>query len=145
MFNRLPQITLPMLGKNKSSRYWQILLLSLLIACMPPRNDSANSAYADKIKFDLEQFDEDGLYGPPDGKQALSYEFCIPAKEEYADEVQSIDPTLTVHPTLPGRIGCTDNEYLCLGNTHQKNYREVLFNLARLDYIEKIEQSFFED
>ena len=31
-----------------------------------------------KITFDVTSLDQDGLYGPPNGKRALSYEFCIP-------------------------------------------------------------------
>lgn len=133
-----------MSGKNKFSILWQILFVASLFACMPPSRNSANSDYAGKIHFDLSLLDENGLYGPPNGKQSISYEFCIPAKEEYATEVQSIDSTIALQQHAPGRIGCSDDEYLCLGNTHQKNYRKVLFKLSRLEYVEKIEQSFFE-
>ena len=35
----------------------------------------ADSLY--KITFDISKLDEYGLYGPPGGKRALSYEFCI--------------------------------------------------------------------
>ena len=34
-----------------------------------------------KITFDMSRLDKDGLYGPPNGKRALSYEFCIPKTE----------------------------------------------------------------
>jgi hypothetical protein len=35
-----------------------------------------------KITFDLEQLNENGLYGPPGGLRALHYEFCIPGSRE---------------------------------------------------------------
>ncbi len=96
-----------------------------------------------KIRFGLSQLDADGLYGPEDGKVALDYEFCIPREERYLEEVKKIDPSLKVQ-TAAGRIGCRRDQYLCLGNTHQQGYKEVLYGLARLPYVEKIEQAFFE-
>ena len=96
-----------------------------------------------KIRFDFSQLDEQGLRGPQDGKVALDYEFCIPREEKYRKEVESIDPSLKLH-TARGRIGCGRGQYLCLGNTHQENYREVLYRLAQLSYVERIEQAFFE-
>ncbi|MCB0586424.1 MAG: hypothetical protein KDD06_14025 [Phaeodactylibacter sp.] len=96
-----------------------------------------------KIRFDLSQLDENGLLGPENGKVALDYEFCIPQKGQYRQEVERIDPSLKIQ-TAKGRIGCSRDQYLCLGNTHQKNYKEVLYRLARLSYIERIERTFFE-
>ena len=96
-----------------------------------------------KIRFDLSKLDKDGLLGPPDGKVALDYEFCIPRKEQYRKEVESIDPSLKIQ-TAKGRIGCGRDQYLCLGNTHQEHYREVLYRLAGLGYVERIERAFFE-
>jgi hypothetical protein len=43
-----------------------------------------------------------------------------------------------------GRIGCTGDQYLCVGSTHQPGFRAVLARLARLPYIDRIEQSFGE-
>ena len=98
-----------------------------------------------KIHFDLTMLNDEGLYGAPDGLQALSYEFCIPAEEQLVAEIQSIDSTIIIYKNAPGRIGCSEGEYLCIGNTHQKNYSEVLRKLVGLEYIRKIEQSFFEN
>lgn len=99
---------------------------------------------ADKIAFDLSRLNTDGLQGPADGLRALHYEFCIPAQPEFIEEVMRIDTTLVVHPHAKGRIGCGTDEFLCLGNTHQPEYVEVLTVLARLPYIRTIEESFFE-
>ncbi len=98
----------------------------------------------DKITFDLNSLNEDGLYGPPDGLRALDYEFCIPAQEKFAEAVKQIDPTVKIHPDASGRIGCTKDEYLCTGNTHQKNFKTVLTKLTSLVYVTQINESFFE-
>src|SRR5436190_21072749 len=89
-----------------------VVLLSLLVACtmagqpqtvMQPEQSS-------KIHFDLSLLNQAGLYGPPDGLRAMAYEFCIPDRDALADEVRSIDPTVYVARTSPGRIGCRDRK-----------------------------------
>jgi hypothetical protein len=94
-----------------------------------------------KIHFDLSEFNGDGLYGPPDGLRAAMYEFCIPAHADLAADVASIDPTVQIYASSPGRIGCGSDEYLCIGRTGQPGFREVLANLAKLDYVSRIQLS----
>lgn len=121
------------------------LFLILILFCSPKSNISENPELLSKIYFDLSKLNDYGLYGAPDGLQSVSYEFCIPKLEKLVNEVQSIDSTIIIYKDSPGRIGCSEDEYLCIGNTHQKNYREVLHKLAELEYIKKIAQSFFEN
>jgi hypothetical protein len=97
-----------------------------------------------KITFNLAQLNQDGLYGPPDGLRALHYEFCIPGVPAFAAQVKSLDPTLVILKESPGRIGCTKQEFLCLGSTHQPNFMSVLLGLAKLPYVKRIDQAFFE-
>gem|GEM_PF-2160892 len=97
-----------------------------------------------KITFDLSSLDQQGLYGPPNGKYALSYEFCIPDSESHKLEVTRIDPTLQCTAGSPGRIGCGPGTNLCLGSTHQQDFKEVLHHLAELPYVIQIDQSLFE-
>jgi hypothetical protein len=94
-----------------------------------------------KVHFDQSAFSDDGLYGPPGGLRAAAYEFCIPAHHELAAEVASIDPTVQIYTSSPGRIGCGVDEYLCIGSTAQPGFRQVLANLAQLDYVTDIELS----
>ena len=94
-----------------------------------------------KIHFDLSEFTDDGLYGPSDGLRAAMYEFCIPAHADLAAEVASIDPSVQIYASRPGRIGCASNEYLCIGSTGQPGFREVLANLAQLEYVSRIQLS----
>jgi hypothetical protein len=74
----------------------------------------------------------------------LHYEFCIPADPGLEAQVRQIDQTIQIFKTSPGRIGCTEEEYLCIGNTHQPNFKTVLLNLAKLPQVKRIDQAFFE-
>ena len=42
------------------------------------------------------------------------------------------------------RFGCGESESLCIGSTHQKEFRIVLQKLAELIYVQRIDESFFE-
>ena len=97
-----------------------------------------------KITFDISKLDEYGLHGPPGGKRALSYEFCIPDTVQNRTEVKRIDPTVKFFAESPGRIGCGEYESLCIGSTHQKDFRMILQRLAELTYVQRIDESFFE-
>lgn len=123
-------------------------LLGIAIAtvnCTVPPSQTVETSFQNKIGFDLNQFDENGLYGPEDGKRSLDYEFCLPANNAtYANQVLSIDPTLDFYERSPGRIGCDETQELVIGNTGQPNFREVLMTLAALDYIERIEPVYWE-
>ena len=89
----------------------------------------------------ISEFNDDGLYGSPDGLRAAMYEFCIPARADLAAEVASIDPTVRIYASSPGRTGCTSDKYLCIGSTGQPGFREVLANLAQLEYVSRIQLS----
>ena len=102
------------------------------------------TSFSQKITFDISKLDESGLYGPPGGKRALSYEFCIPDMVQNRTEVKRIDPTVKFFAESPGRIGCGESENLCIGSTHQKDFRGVLQRLAELTYVQRIDESFFE-
>ena len=74
----------------------------------------------------------------------MAYEFCIPNTTQCKDEVKAIDPSLQLMSGSPGRIGCSKNEYLCIGSTHQPEFKRVLQQLAELTYIQQIDECFFE-
>ena len=107
-------------------------LCLVLFMVMPSRaNDGANPDPLSKITFPLDQLNQEGLMGPPDGLRALNYEFCIPGDAVHAAQVRDIDPTLQVFMHSRGRIGCGPGEYLCIGSTHQPGFRTVLRRLAK--------------
>lgn len=96
------------------------------------------------IGFDMCEMDANGLVGPPGGKVALDYEFCIPAGAGFTAEVQAIDDSARFQPDSPGRIGCGPDQVLVLGNTHGPDFAFVLQQLADLPYVERIERAWFE-
>ncbi|MDD2999353.1 MAG: hypothetical protein PHV05_09865 [Candidatus Riflebacteria bacterium] len=91
-----------------------------------------------KVELDLEQLDEHGLRGALDGKVSVSYEFCIPNTVECKARVKAIDETAQFMPGSRGRIGAGADQCLCVGSTHQKNYRAVLYSLAELSCVGRI-------
>jgi hypothetical protein len=97
-----------------------------------------------KLPFDLSYLSSAGLIRDVPGVQSLSYEFCIPATAEALAEVQAIDPTLHHYLHSAGRMGCTGEQCLCIGSTHQPNWRQVLLAIARLDSVERIDEFFGE-
>ncbi|MEA3643992.1 MAG: hypothetical protein VBE63_29320 [Lamprobacter sp.] len=96
------------------------------------------------LAIDLSALDAQGLIGPPNGKRALSYEFCIPANDARVAEVRGIDPSAHIFPVSPGRIGCGSDQVLVIGHTHQPGFTSILKRLADLPYVERIEPSDFE-
>lgn len=124
---------------------WLQLMLLSMLACTAPATALDDSAGLAKIGFDLDQLDENGLYGPADGKRSLDYEFCLPRHDAAAVEaVRRIDPSLSLYPSSRGRVGCTADQVLAIGNTHQLNGREVLLELASRQDIERIERTDWE-
>lgn len=129
-----------------------IILLTLLVFVLMVSGYSVSSAgeakfqgdLLEKINFDLDQLNDQGLYGPPNGLRALDYEFCIPADPGLAAQVKAIDPTLVIYAHSKGRMRCSREEYLCLGNTHQPGFRSVLLKLASLPFVKQINQCLFE-
>ena len=92
----------------------------------------------------MSQISSEGLIGPPNGLRSLSYEFCIPQTQAAIRDLRLIDPTIQYYRQSPGRIGCDETEYLCIGETHNPRWKEILEAIANLPYVEKIQQSFAE-
>ncbi len=97
-----------------------------------------------KIGFDINAIDKEGLIGPPDGKVALSYEFCIPVDDKSVNEVLKIDPSVKIHKKSKGRVACNKMEWLCIGNSHQEHAKAKIQRLAELSYIKRIQRAYFE-
>lgn len=126
-----------------------ILIIAVVISVSGPVQGKADEEKSradseDKITFNLNQLNDQGLYGPPGGLRALSYEFCIPADSRLANQVKAIDPTVVIYSNSKGRSRCSGYKYLCIGNTHQPEFRAVLLNLAGLPFVKRINQCFFE-
>ena len=118
-------------------------ILLMCVSCVGPSRRTADSP-EHKVEIDLTQLDAEGLRGPPDGKVAVSYEFCIPDTEAHKAEVRAIDASVEFMSGSRGRIGAGPQECLCIGSTHQDDFRNVIKALARLDYVERIIECHFE-
>jgi hypothetical protein len=68
----------------------------------PVQEGRAMGSCGGKLDFNLEDLDENGLIGPPDGKVAVSYELCVPRDQKLVDEVRSIDPSIAIHADSRG-------------------------------------------
>jgi hypothetical protein len=117
------------------------LVLSLLLGGAAAGEGAGPGAL---IGFDLNRLNASGLQGPPDGLRALDYEFCIPHGPAFRAQVAAIDPSARFHPGSRGRIGCTPDQVLVLGNTHQDGFRAILHALAGLPYVARIAEAVFE-
>jgi hypothetical protein len=120
-----------------------LFFLFLLVECKQPKPIEDNAPWQ-KIKLDFKRIDQDGLTGPANGKTAVNYEFCIPKDPAKWKAVKKMDPSAQKPESGRGRIGCSDQEWLIFGNTHQKNYRRILYELAQLPYVKRIEETFYE-
>jgi hypothetical protein len=134
-------------SRSRSRALGAGLALVLGLGCRGQKtmsDDAPDPAAAQKIAFDLGQLNTDGLAGPPDGLRAISYELCVPDRSECLAEVQRIDPSLELMRGARGRIGCETDQVLCLGSTHQPEWRQVLTRLADLPYVTRIAEAHFE-
>jgi hypothetical protein len=130
-----------------SNRYIILLVILLLnISCVgsESKTSTLNKNPLKKITFDINKINNEGLCGPKDSLVSVDYEFCIPGSTSYVEEIIEIDPTVIIHKDSSGRIGCSQEEYLCIGNTLQKDFKDVLSKLASLTYIRRIDRCFWE-
>ena len=120
----------------------QIILL--VTFCSTSQTNVSEESTLKKISFDIGMLNAEGLYGEPDGLVSLDYKFCIPMNDDYKTEVAKLDTTINFHDGTGIKDGCSKNEYLCIGNTHQKDFKKVLIRLASLNYVQRIDQMFWE-
>lgn len=104
----------------------------------------ANSAEIwKKIRLDFKSLDKEGMAGVEGSKVEQNYEFCIPTERRYWKKVKQTDPSAKKSQGK-GRVGCSDGEWLIIGCTHQKNYQRVLYDLASLPFVKRIEPVYWE-
>ena len=95
-----------------------------------------------KMNFEFSKLDKNGLRKSKG--TSLAYEFCIPNEEEKINQIKKIDETIKLYHSSQGRIGCGQNEVLCIGETANKDYKSILIKLTKLPYVKNINESFFE-
>jgi len=122
-----------------------IVVAAAVAGCaVSSRQKPAPTPQVAKIQFRLDTIRPDGLRGPPDGLVSVAYEFCVPANEAVYQEVRRIDPGVQIYFGSRGRIGCSTNQALCIGETHKARWRAVLYELSSLPYIAEIREAHFE-
>jgi hypothetical protein len=119
-------------------RTFAITGLILTAIAATPQTMRADSI-RDKITFDLSAISPEGLIGNQQSLRSVGYEFCIPAQPDTRKEVKAIDQTVQFSRSR-GRIGCQNHQYLCIGETHQPEWKTVLLKLAELDYVKRIDR-----
>lgn len=121
----------------------RILLLLILVGCHAGRKMEEPDPLL-KIGFDLQKINAAGLRGPANGLVSVDYEFCIPARPSLLKEVQKLDPSVKMNAGR-GRIGCKPDTWLCIGQTGElPDWKKRLLAVARLPYVERIEETFYE-
>ena len=121
-------------------------LLFVFFAAAHPcfaQNKAENAAIWQKIHLNFKNLDKDGMAGEAGSKVEQHYEFCIPATRKNWKTVKKTDPTAKRNQGK-GRIGCTASEWLIIGCTHQPNYQRVLYKLASLPFVKRIEPVYWE-
>ena len=122
----------------------RLILALLLVGGGLAACASAPVGTSAKIRFPLDGIRADGLSGPPDGLVSIDYEFCVPADAQVLAEIKRLDPSVRVSLVARGRIGRRDGQALCLGNTHQPDWRAILERLAARADIAEIRRCSFE-
>ena len=123
---------------------FRILCLSFLcLATMSASKcqDNSSKEAMNKIEFDPKTVDERGLLN---GTVAIDYEFCIPKDENKVEEIESIVADVKIPRMAKGRVGCTDDQWLCIVTTNNEKWKEQLMSIAALPYVKRIVQTHYE-
>ncbi len=117
------------------------ILIITIASCSLFKSKAVKQAES-KMNFEFSKLDKNGLIKKRG--ISLAYEFCIPNNETYLDKIKEIDESISIYKSGSGRIGCSNNEILCIGETHNKDYKRILTQIAELEYVKSINESFFE-
>ena len=117
-----------------------ILLTFFFVNCNILKSKEVKTAES-KMSFTFSKLDKNGLIKKRG--TSLAYEFCIPNKEEYLDKIKSIDESIAIYKSSTGRIGCSKDEILCIGETSNRDFKRILTEIGNLNYVKSINESFF--
>lgn len=122
---------------------YPICLFSVAFICTLLSSCASQNLRHEKIQIArFHDLNEQGLMGNKGSHRAISYEFCIPRDDTHVGVVKSIEPNIKMQKSS-GRIGCTKEEYLCIGHTDEK-YKQIFRKLVALPYVTRIDEAFFE-
>jgi hypothetical protein len=117
------------------------LAIGLITSCSLFKSKEYKIAQA-KTNFDIQKLDKNGLLKKRG--TSLAYEFCIPNNESTIAEIKKIDSSISVYISSKGRIGCSKEEVLCIGETQNKDFKKIFISLSKLKYVKNINESLFE-
>lgn len=94
-----------------------------------------------KIGFDFAAVDEKGLIN---SETSIDYEFCIPMDDTMMAQIKAIEPEVQTPRLAKGRIACSQEEWLCIVTTHGPDWKEKLYKIASLPFVQRIVQTDYE-
>jgi len=121
------------------SQYLFFLLLSSFFWMNCHRHATQDDI--NKIQFNYSKMDNTGLRNEG---VSVDYEFCIPAKKTYGKKVLHIEPQAQILSQSKGRSGCSDSQWLCIISNHDNAWKEKLFAISALPFVERIRQVDYE-
>lgn len=119
----------------------QIMTLGFTALCLLQCHKYATQDDINKIQFNYSTIENNG--SRYEGAM-VDYEFCIPAKESYGKKVLQIEPKANFMEKSKGRSGCNDQQWLVIINNHDQNWKNKLFAIASLPFVERIRQTDYE-
>lgn len=114
--------------------------LMLTLTNIQAQEDISKRAHK-KIQFEYTVIDDKGYLN---GETIIDYEFCIPKDEKKVAGIMAIDSTIAMPRRAKGRIGCSEDEWLCIVSNHSAGWKERLFAIASLPYVKRIIQTHYE-
>ncbi len=118
-----------------------LLLAFFVIFSGSKCQDDVSRKTLSKIEFDYAAVDDKGLMN---SEVAIDYEFCIPMDEAKVAEIKAIEPDVKMPRMAKGRIGCSEEELLCIVSTNGPKWKERLYAIASLPYVKRIVQTDYE-
>lgn len=112
----------------------------LLLAASKCQTKESEKAIS-KIGFNYASIDQKGRIN---SETSIDYEFCIPRDEATLAQVKAIEPNVQTPRMAKGRIACSENEQLCIITTHDSKWKEKLYAIASLPFVQRIIQTDYE-
>ncbi len=122
-------------------KYLLLTLCCILMMNASKCDEGVSKKTLRKIDFDYSTINQKGMM---DSAVAVDYEFCIPRDDAKIAEVKAIEPNVNMPRMAKGRIGCSDEEYLCIVTTKGTDWKEKLYAIASLPYVKRIIQTYYE-
>ena len=127
--------------KGMTSKQIGMIIVMVSSLLMVQCHKYATQDDINKIQFNYSAIENNGFRNEG---VSVDYEFCIPAKESYGKKVLRIEPQANIMEKSKGRSGCTDQQWLVVINNHDANWKNKLFAMTSLPFVERIRQTDYE-